>query len=86
MRSFTFFSVLFLANVSERKYYLTLIGTRFLPHVKNQGGGVKNTPEENLQYLGSLTSNFDEIFTVSSQMNLAYNPVEILELPCRMTS
>ena len=65
---------------------LTLIGTRFSPHVKNQGGGVKNTPEENLQYLGSLTSDFDEIFTVSSQMNPTYNPVEIFELPRQVTS
>ena len=55
---------------------LTLIGTRFSPHVKNQGG-VKNTPEENLQYLGSLMSDFDEIFTVYSQMNLAYNRIKI---------
>ena len=63
---------------------LTLIGTRFSPHVKNQGGG--NTPEENLQYLGSLTSDFDKIFTVFSQMNLAYNLIKIFELPRWMTS
>ena len=40
------------------------------------GGGTKTPQQENLQYLGSLTSDFDEIFTVSSQMNLAYNPVK----------
>ena len=53
------------------------MGTRFSPHVKNgfknQGGGGENTPEENLQYLRSLTSDFDEIFTVYSQMNRADN-------------
>ena len=57
---------------------LTLIGTRFSPHVKNQG--VKNTPEENLQYLGSLMSDFDDISTVSSQINPTYNAVEIFEI------
>ena len=51
-----------------------------------RGGGAKNIPEENLQYLGSLESDFDEGFTVSSQINLAYNPVEIFELPRWMTS
>ena len=65
---------------------LTLIGTRFSPHVKNQVGGGGKKTKENLQYLGSLTSDFDEIFTVSSQINLAYNPVEIFELPHWMIS
>ena len=40
--------------------WLTLIGTRFSPHLKK--GEVKNTPEENLQYLGSLASDSDKIF------------------------
>ena len=40
--------------------------------------GVKNTPDENWQYLRSLTSDFDEIFTVSSQMNPTYNHVKYL--------
>ena len=55
----------------------------FATRKKTKGG---NTSDENLQYLGSLTFDFDEISTVSSQMNLAYNPVRISELPCRMTS
>ena len=50
------------------------------------GGGVKNTPEENLQYLGSLMSDFDEIFTIYSQINLAYNRIKIFELPLWVTS
>ena len=45
-----------------------------------------NALEENLKYLGSLTSDFDEISTLSSQRNLANNPVEIFELPHWMTS
>ena len=53
---------------------------------KEPRGGVKNTPEEILQYLGSLMSDFDEIFTVYSQMNLAYNRIKIFELLLRMTS
>ena len=53
---------------------------------KEPRGGYKNTPEENLQYLGSLMSDFDEIFTVYSQMNLAYNRIKIFELPLWMTS
>ena len=42
--------------------------------------GGKNTPEENVQYLMSPTSDFNVISVMSSQMNLAYNPVEIFEL------
>ena len=58
----------------------------FATRIKNQGGGGKNTPEENLQYLMSLKSDFDEISKVSSQMNLAYKPAKIFELLCWMTS
>ena len=48
--------------------------------------GGKNIPEKNLQYLGSLTSDFEEIVTVSSQMNPTYNPIKIFELPRQVTS
>ena len=60
-------------------------GTKFSPHVKNQDGG-KNTLEENLQYLENLKSDFEKIFTVSSQIKLAYNPMKLFELPRWTTS
>ena len=53
---------------------------------RKEPGGYKNTPEENLQYLGSLMSDFDAIFTVYSQMNLAYNSIKISKLPFWMIS
>ena len=56
------------------------MGTRCSPHVKNQWGGGKNTPKENLQYFGRMTSDFDEIFKVYSQMNLAYNHIKIFDI------
>ena len=73
------------SEIKQTYYTLTIIGTRFSPPVKNQGG-VKNTPDENLQYLGSLTSDFDQICTVSSQMNPTHNYVKICELPRQVTS
>ena len=63
-----------LCNQNNQKALLTLIGTRFSPHVKNQGGGGVKNPEENLQYLVSLTSDFDKCITVFSQMNSGADP------------
>ena len=61
---------------------LALIGARFSPFVKNQGGE-KNA---NLQYLRNMTLYFDEMLTISRQMILAYNTLKPFGLPHRVIS
>ena len=65
----------------ERTNKLTLTGTC----TKNQEVGDVKIPRGKCaiwQYLWSLTSDFDEMFTVTRQ----YHPIQTLELKCRVTS